>query len=92
VFIDEVKPLHPRYQVQGALNGEPQVAKLEVLERTKEKVTVRSGDNKAVITASPIKIEFYKNDVLVAVVNEKGLFSMEHLRTKTPEGSVFSVA
>jgi alpha 1,3-glucosidase len=86
VFIDEVKPLHPRYQVQGALNGEPQVAKLEVLERTKEKVTVRSGDNKAVITASPIKIEFYKNDVLVAVVNEKGLFSMEHLRTKTPEG------
>lgn len=27
VLIDEVKPLHPRYQVQGALNGEPQVAK-----------------------------------------------------------------
>lgn len=27
VFIDEVKPLHPRYQVVGALNGEPQVAR-----------------------------------------------------------------
>ncbi|XP_063910431.1 neutral alpha-glucosidase AB isoform X3 [Zophobas morio] len=86
VFIDEEKPLHSRYQVDGALNGELQVAKLEVLERDKEKVVVRSGDNKAVITAEPIRIEFFKNDVLVAVVNDKGLFNMEHLRPKASEG------
>ena len=62
--------------------------RLEVLERDKEKVVVRSGDNKAVITAEPIRIEFFKNDVLVAVVNDKGLFNMEHLRPKASEGLV----
>lgn len=61
---------------------------MEVLERTKDKVSVRSGDNKAVVFANPFKIEFYKNEVLVAVVNDKGLFNMEHLRTKPPEGFV----
>lgn len=27
VFINEIKPLHPRYEVEGALATEPQVAK-----------------------------------------------------------------
>lgn len=27
VLVDEYKPLHPRYHVEGALDGEPQVAK-----------------------------------------------------------------
>lgn len=43
-------------------------------------------DNKVVITAVPFKIEFYKADTLVAVVNARGLFTFEHLRNKKPEG------
>lgn len=62
--------------------------RLEVLERDKDKIIVRSGDNKAVVNANPIKIEFFQNDNLVAIVNGKGLFNMEHLRTKAPEGLV----
>lgn len=61
---------------------------MEVLDRDQEKVSIRSGDNKAIIYANPIKIEFYKNDVLVAVVNGKNLFNMEHLRPKPAEGYV----
>lgn len=86
ILVDEIKPLHPRYRVEGILDGEPQVAKLEVLERGKDSVSVRSGDNKAVIYAVPFKVEFYRNDKIVAVVNSRGLFEVEHLRTKVPEG------
>lgn len=39
-------------------------------------------NNKAVIHASPLKIEFYKGDVMVAVVNGRGLFEFEHFRKK----------
>lgn len=27
VFVNEIKPLHPRYEVEGALAAEPQVAR-----------------------------------------------------------------
>lgn len=60
-----------------------------MLERTKDKVTVKSGDNKAVIYSDPFKIELIKNGEIVAVVNGKGLFSMEHLRQKAQETFVF---
>ncbi|KAJ8944816.1 hypothetical protein NQ318_013152 [Aromia moschata] len=83
--VDEVNPLHPRYRPQYALNGEPQVAKLEVLDRNKESIVVQSGDNKAAIYFKPLKVEFFKNDVLVSVVNGRGLFTFEHYRTKAPE-------
>ncbi|KAF5287933.1 hypothetical protein FQA39_LY15603 [Lamprigera yunnana] len=85
IFVDEIKPLYPRYQVEGALNGEPQVARLELLDRNNEQITVKSGENKAVIKASPFKIEFYYGITLMAVVNGRGLFTFEHLRNKKPE-------
>lgn len=59
-----------------------------VLKRDKESVTVQFKDNKAVIHASPFKIEFYKGDNVVAVVNARGLFEYEHFRKKQEEGWV----
>lgn len=47
---------------------------------------MQAKDNRVVITAIPLKVEFYKSDVLVAVVNARGLFAFEHLRKKIPEG------
>lgn len=82
LIVDEINPLHPRYRVQGALKDEPQVARLEVLNRDQNEVTIQSADNKAVIKANPFKIEFYKSETLVAVVNGRGLFNIEHLRQK----------
>lgn len=57
-----------------------------MVNRNKESVSVQFRDNKAVLTASPFKIEFYKADVLVAVVNGNGLFEFEHLRARKQEG------
>lgn len=86
IYVDEIQPLHPRYKVEGALNGEPQVSKLELVDRTNDAVTVKSDNNKVVITAKPLKVELYNGDNhLVAVVNSRGLFSLEHLRQKGPE-------
>ncbi|KRT80428.1 glycoside hydrolase [Oryctes borbonicus] len=82
VIIDEYKPLHARYRVEGALNGEPQVAKLELLERDRDVVSVKLGNNKATMTSDPFKVEFYQGDTLVAVVNSRNLFEFEHLRVK----------
>lgn len=86
IYADEIRPLHPRYKVEGALNGEPQVSRLELVDRTNDAVTVKSDNNKVVISAKPLKVELYNGDnSLVAVVNSRGLFSLEHLRQKGPE-------
>lgn len=87
VSVDEIDGLFPRYKPQFALNGEPQVAKLEVLQRDQDSVTVKSENNKATLTAKPLKLEFYRDDVLVTILNGKGLFAFEHYRTKPDEGA-----
>ncbi|KAK9709971.1 hypothetical protein QE152_g26249 [Popillia japonica] len=85
VIVDEYQPLHPRYHVQSALNGEPQIAKLELLERNKDAVSIKLGNNKATVRSDPFKLEFYQGEVLVAVVNSRNLFEFEHLRAKPVE-------
>ncbi|XP_017768243.1 PREDICTED: neutral alpha-glucosidase AB [Nicrophorus vespilloides] len=85
LFADEIKPLHKRYKVVGALDGEPKLTKLEVLERTKQEVVIKCGDSKVKLIAEPFKIEFYNKDTVVAVVNARGLFTIEHLRVKPQE-------
>ncbi|XP_060520046.1 neutral alpha-glucosidase AB [Cylas formicarius] len=82
VTVDESKGVHVRYKPQFALNGEPQVTKLEVLERNQNILSVKSGDNKVILTAKPFKVEFYKNNVLTSIANGKGLFEFEHYRKK----------
>lgn len=83
--VDEANPLYPRYRPQNALKGEPQVTKLEVLDRNKESITVRSGNNKVTIYSKPFKLEFFEEEQLVSVVNSRGLFEFEHYRTKPKE-------
>ncbi|XP_074037232.1 neutral alpha-glucosidase AB [Leptinotarsa decemlineata] len=86
VQVDEVNPLYTRYRPQFALNGEVQLAKLQILDRNKDSVTAQYADNKAVISARPFKIDFFKKDSLVSVVNGRGLFTFEHYRKKPAEG------
>lgn len=56
------------------------------MDRNKDKVAVKFKDNIAILTSSPFKIEFYKGDILVSVINARGLFEIENLRLKKPEG------
>lgn len=58
---------------------------MEILDKNQDIVAVRNGDNKAVIYAKPFKIEIFKNEALVSVINDRGLFEFEHYRVKAPE-------
>lgn len=62
-------------------------SRLEVLDKNQDNVIVRNGDNKAVIHAKPFKIEFFKNEALVSILNDRSLFEFEHYRTKAPENA-----
>lgn len=59
--------------------------RLEVLDKSSNAITVQYDDNKATIRTNPFKIELFKNNVLVSVINERGLFNFEHYRTKPTE-------
>ncbi|XP_072378517.1 neutral alpha-glucosidase AB-like [Diabrotica undecimpunctata] len=85
--VDEASPLYPRYRPQFALRGEPQVAKLKLLERNKEYVSIEYNNNKAIVHARPFKIEFFDKDELISVVNGRGLFKFEHYRKKPEQNN-----
>lgn len=57
-------------------------SRIKVTESSDSQIIVTCGVNKAVIHAVPFKIDFYSNDVLTVSANAKGLFRLEHLRTK----------
>lgn len=57
-----------------------------MLERSNEQIVIKAGDNKVIIKAAPLKVEFYQGDNLASVVNGRGLFVFEHVRAKKVEG------
>ncbi|XP_012259626.2 neutral alpha-glucosidase AB [Athalia rosae] len=84
VQINEKNPLHPRYEVQGALQGDPVPAKIKVLERTAEYIVLGNENNsKAKLIFDPLRIDLFLGDKLVISVNARGLMRFEHLRTKS---------
>ncbi|XP_014235159.1 neutral alpha-glucosidase AB isoform X1 [Trichogramma pretiosum] len=85
--INEKNPLHPRYEVEYALQDHPQITKLEVVEKTTTQITVKNGPNKAVLQYSPFKVDLYSGDKLVISTNARGLMRFEHLRTKSVQNS-----
>ncbi|XP_070495450.1 neutral alpha-glucosidase AB [Chironomus tepperi] len=79
--IDEKSPLKPRYRVVDALKGEPKYEAIKVTS-TGTDITVKCGENKAIIYGAPFKIEFYQNDVLTISANSKAKMHFEHLRRR----------
>ncbi|XP_065342751.1 neutral alpha-glucosidase AB [Cloeon dipterum] len=86
--IDEAQPIKQRYRVDYALKGEPATRKLVVTERTSESITVTNGHNKAVLHASPFKIDLYNGKTLMMSLNAQGLLKFEHYRQKTEKPAV----
>lgn len=82
LHINEKNPLHPRYEVEYALQDQPQTSKLNLVEKTAEHITFTNGENKVILYATPFRVDFYSQDVLVISANAKGLMRFEHLRTK----------
>lgn len=82
LHVNEKNPLHPRYEVEYVLQGPPQVSKLELVEKTKERVVVKNGNGKAIINANPFRVDLYSGEELVISANAKGLMRFEHIRQK----------
>lgn len=51
-------------------------------ESSNKEIIITSGVNKAVVHAAPLKIDFFNDGNLVVSANARGLFKLEHLRTK----------
>ncbi|CRL04690.1 CLUMA_CG017754, isoform A [Clunio marinus] len=81
VEMDEKSPLSPRFRVTEALQQEPILENIDVTISDSE-IIIRSKMNRAVITKSPLKIDFYRNDVHALTFNGNGLLRFEELRTK----------
>jgi mannosyl-oligosaccharide alpha-1,3-glucosidase len=60
--------------------------RLEIVERTSEKITVKNGQNKAVLYSSPFKIDLYSGSRLAMSLNAQGLLKFEQYRVKTEYG------
>lgn len=82
VMIDEKIPLKPRYRTEHVLDGTPKASSLTVESHNDNEVIVTSVGNRVVLQASPLKIDFYRNDLLAVTLNDRGLMRFEHLRPK----------
>ncbi|KAM0791314.1 hypothetical protein ACM66B_005786 [Microbotryomycetes sp. NB124-2] len=88
VLIDEVDGLRQRYNEAGkwAIQVEPTLARDGDVHLTTSKdetaLTYYHGKHKLVIQHSPILLTFYRDEQPHVVLNDKGLFNMEHFRVK----------
>lgn len=87
IKINELNPIKPRYEVQDALTGEPLLEKLELMDRTADKVSVKCGPNIARITAKPFQVDFFHKTNLVISANARGLLKFEHYRLKEAQAN-----
>ena len=92
ILVDEVNGLQQRYNEAASwtLLKEPRVEvndqafKTDINARSSS-ITYGNGSNRVSIQHSPILITFYRDDQPHVVLNERGLFNMEHFRKKTIE-------
>jgi alpha 1,3-glucosidase len=86
VRVREAFPLVPRFEVPHVLDGEPEQATVEVKDRTDTGLTLHNGPNKVVVTASPLRLDFYSNGALTLTANARNLMRFEHTRAKAQDG------
>lgn len=74
VVIDD--PSNPRHRVLDALDGDPEEVAISTSE-VDGGLRVSAGESSAVLQSSPFRIEFYRGDTVVAIINNKGLATFE---------------
>ncbi|XP_052747810.1 neutral alpha-glucosidase AB [Galleria mellonella] len=84
VELNEKEPLYARYVTQLALQHEPRPDGINLVSKDNGKVVVTNNQgHKVVITAEPLKFEFYdKNGEVAVVLNENSQLLVEPLRKK----------
>jgi len=80
--INEAYPIKPRFEVPLVLKG-PENAPLKVIAQDTNAVTLGLGAvSKAILTYSPLRVDFYNGENLVLSTNSRGMMKFEHLRHK----------
>lgn len=79
--VKEKDGLHPRYEVEGVLVGDPKLQSCKV-QRKSGGVEITSSTTKASVTYDPFQVDFYVNNEIAVVLNSRGLMNIEHLREK----------
>lgn len=82
LHINEKNPLHDRYEPEYALQNQPRVSKLNLIEKTTDHITITSGENKVILYTNPFRVDLYSQNILVVSANARGLMRFEHYRTK----------
>ncbi|XP_012164345.1 neutral alpha-glucosidase AB isoform X1 [Bombus terrestris] len=82
LHINEKNPLHDRYEPEYALQDQPRVSKLNLIEKTTDHITITSGENKVILYTNPFRVDLYSQNILVVSANARGLMRFEHYRTK----------
>ncbi|CAF0929444.1 unnamed protein product [Brachionus calyciflorus] len=87
--LNELQPLHPRYEVEGVVIDSLVEEKFQVVRKDSNQIELKNGlNNRVVLYAYPLKAEFYIGDFLVTSFNSKNLLKFEHLRTKPSNNDV----
>lgn len=58
---------------------------LEVESQDNEKMIIKFGPNKAILNASPFRLDIFTDDQLVISANARGLLKFEQYRLKTEQ-------
>uniref|UniRef100_A0A8C0JBH5 Glucosidase II alpha subunit n=1 Tax=Chelonoidis abingdonii TaxID=106734 RepID=A0A8C0JBH5_CHEAB len=82
IKINELSPLHPRYEVPDVLVRNPPTTWLTVTGRDENSVELSLGDSghKLILTGKPFRMDLLQGRELVLSVNPRGLLHFEHLR------------
>ncbi|CAB4000528.1 Neutral alpha-glucosidase AB, partial [Paramuricea clavata] len=80
--INEINPIHPRYEVQDVLVSEPTHSSYEKVSENDNQIHVKFNDNGLIITMKPLRLDFLVGNQIAVSVNSKGLMNFEHYQAK----------
>lgn len=85
LFINELSPLRPRFQVPFVLNRELILDEnIKFHSKNPSNISMTIGEDHAVtFTYDPFVLDVFKDEEIIISVNSKGLMKFEHLRSKT---------
>ncbi|XP_028409802.1 neutral alpha-glucosidase AB-like isoform X2 [Dendronephthya gigantea] len=80
--INEINPIHPRYEVQDVLVKQPSHSSYEKVKETDDQVHVKFNNNGLIITMRPLRLDFLIDNQIAVSVNSKGLMNFEHYQAR----------
>ncbi|XP_065833509.1 neutral alpha-glucosidase AB-like isoform X2 [Oscarella lobularis] len=80
--IREKNPLRPRYEVDGALVGEPKLQNLNIASKGDGGFVAAFEDKRVAVAYKPFRVDFQVGGITLVTFNGQGLLEFEHYREK----------